>query len=83
MEEKATLRGELADLTWSIERQSVRRRPIRLAAMQNHVKVFRILSIRHEGEKAPTIPLCKEREKSLPLGGDLEEAEAIGITSAP
>ena len=83
MEEKATLRGELADLTWSIERQGVLRRSIRLAAMQNHVKVFRMLSTRHEGKKAPTIPLPKERGKSLPLGGDLEEAEAIGMTSAP
>ena len=83
MEEKARLRGELANLTWSIERQGVRRRPIRLAAMQNHVKVFRMLSTNHEGEKAPTIPLPKERGKSLSLGGDLEEAEAIGKTSAP
>ena len=41
VEEKATQRGVLAYITWSIERQGVRHRPIQLAVVQNHVKDFR------------------------------------------
>ena len=41
VEEKATQRGVLAYITWSIERQGVRHRPSRLAVVQNHVKDFR------------------------------------------
>ena len=52
VEEKAMQRGESADTTWSIGKEGVLPRPIPLAAVQNHVAIFREYML-GDGGKSP------------------------------